>query len=323
MPKEQIKNIAIIVLAVAVVAMGYYTVYGSPMNLSGSQASTKAIAYINAKVLSGGDQASLDGKVLTESGLYKINIKVGADTFPSYVSKDGKLLFPQVIQIEDVSSSQANNSTPVDPAQACLNLAPQKSDAPALEAFVVSQCPYGLQMQRILVAIAKNTPELANDIKIKYIGSVEGGKITSMHGDEEAQENLRQICIREEQSAKFFAYLECYLKEGKSDSCLTAVGVDQNGLKTCMAGKGLEYAQEDFSLASQYNIQGSPTLILNGNPASEFDFGGRSAQAVKELICCGYNSPISACATVLSTEQANTSFSADYSGGSSSGGSCN
>jgi hypothetical protein len=35
---------------------------------------------------------------------------------------------------------------------------------------------------------------------------VKNGKIASMHGDEEAKENLRQICIREEQKDKYWLF---------------------------------------------------------------------------------------------------------------------
>jgi len=117
MQKEQIKTIIIGVLAIGVIVLAYCAFVGSPMSLSGQKAAEKAIAYVNAKVLTGSDKASIDGKVVSESGLYKFNVKVAADSFPSYVSKDGKLLFPQVMQVEDIESSPststngANNTT--------------------------------------------------------------------------------------------------------------------------------------------------------------------------------------------------------------------
>ncbi len=112
MQKEQIKTIVMGVLAVGIVAIAYYAFVGSPMSLSGQEAADKAIAYINAKVLTGTDKATVDGKVVSESGLYKFNVKLASDSFPSYVSKDGKLLFPQVMQIEDVSSTDPTSQAP-------------------------------------------------------------------------------------------------------------------------------------------------------------------------------------------------------------------
>ena len=84
--------------------------------------------------------------------------------------------------------------------QSCETLT--KVNKPKLEAFVVSYCPYGLQMQRVLVPVYEALGDAA-DITVRYIGQVVDGKVTSMHGDEEAQENLKQICLREEQPDKF------------------------------------------------------------------------------------------------------------------------
>ncbi|UCD03941.1 MAG: hypothetical protein JSW73_05385 [Candidatus Woesearchaeota archaeon] len=202
----------------------------------------------------------------------------------------------------------------------------KKEDSPVLDAFVVSYCPFGVQMQRILAEIVKEIPELDENIKTRYMGSIVNGEVTAMHGEKEAQENLRQICIREEQSDKFWDYINCFIKEGEVESCLDEAEIDTDMLDTCMTGeKGLEYAQEDFDLTKQYSVTGSPTLILNGERVREFDFGGRTAEAVKTVLCCGFTSKPEVCSTELATEQAARSFSATYSGSSgssSSGGSC-
>jgi hypothetical protein len=184
-----------------------------------------------------------------------------------------------------------------------------------------------LQMQRVLSEIVSKIPSLANNIKVEYMGAVENGKITSMHGDNEAQENLRQICIREEQASKYWDYTGCYIKKGDSAGCLTSAGIDKAKLNSCMtdAGKGLAYAQIDFAASTKYKVTGSPTLILNGAQVSEFDFGGRTAQAVKTVICCGANQQPEVCSQQLSTTSAAVSFSETYSGSgnTNSSASCN
>ena len=190
----------------------------------------------------------------------------------------------------------------------------EKSDNPVLEAYVVSRCPFGLQMQRIMADVAKNIPSLANNMKVRYMGAVSNGAITSMHGNAEAQENLRQICLREEQSAKYWPYVSCQMKSGDTTGCEAPTGVDSARLSACVSdsSRGISYAQKDFDLNSKYQIQGSPTLILNGSQVSEFDFGGRTAEAVKSVICNGFNSQPGSCSTKLTTANAATSFSATY-----------
>jgi len=203
--------------------------------------------------------------------------------------------------------------------QSCETLT--KTSKPALEAFVVSYCPYGLQMQRILVPV-HNLIGNAVDIKIRYIGQIVDGKITSMHGDQEAQENLKQICLREEQADKFWGYLACFMKaQGKSDVCSKEAGIDTKKLDECIVNpeKGLKYSQVDFNLQNKYSVSGSPTMIQNGEKVSEFNFGGRTAEAVKTMLCCGMSNKATECNTELSTEQANTAFAAEYSSGSTTG----
>ncbi len=320
MQKEQIKSIAIGVLAVGIFALAYYSFIGSPSNLSAKKATDIAMNYINSDLLTDGTTATIDGDISSQSGLYKFKLKVGEQSFDSFVTKDAKFLFPQVIEIKQATStasSTADNTQPT--AKTCDDVA--KIDAPQMEAFIVSYCPYGLQMQRVLAEVVNSASALAPSIKISYMGSISGGKIQAMHGDQEAQENLKQICIREEQSSKFYPYLNCFMKEGKSDDCSTAAGVENTKLKACTTdpSKGLKYAQVDFTASTKYGVSGSPTLILNGQKVSEYDFGGRTAQAVKTLLCCGFNQQPEICSTNISTDQASPSFSKTYAGSGGSG----
>ena len=89
------------------------------------------------------------------------------------------------------------------------------------------------------------------------------------------------------------------------------------------SSRGLRYAQEDFDAQELYGVTGSPTLILNGQRVSENDFGGRTAQALKSLLCCGFESQPGFCSQDLNADPAATGFSEDYaSGNSGSSGDC-
>lgn len=287
--------------------------------LSPEKVAAKAMDYINKNVVAQGISASLMS-VEKESGVYKIHIKVGEQEYDSYITQDGKYLFPIVYDMSAASGKETESQNEQKKAT-CEDL--KKADKALLEAFVVSQCPYGLQMQRILYEVVKNIPSLAENIKVRYIGSVEGDKITSMHGDAEAQENLRQICIREEQSDKYWNYIACNIKKGDVESCLTSANVNTTQLNTCMIDKtkGLKYAEADFNLQDKYKVSGSPTLLLNGAQVSEFDFGGRTAEALKTLLCCGFSSTLDLCSQKLTEDSAATGFSDTYAGSGSSSGS--
>ena len=102
--------LAIAVIGILVIGSVVYTngFLGNNQNqneniLSSDEISEKVINFINENLLQGQATASLI-EIVEENGLYKIKIKIGEEEFDSYVTTDGKLLFPQVIDIESSSS---------------------------------------------------------------------------------------------------------------------------------------------------------------------------------------------------------------------------
>jgi len=246
------------------------------------------------------------------SGVIQFDLKLGdedrAQRYTSYITKDGKILFTSGIKLASLpkapqTQGQTKKST-------CEDL--PKAEKPNLTAFVVSNCPFGIQMQRVFKKAIEEIPALSSFLEIRYIGSVENNKITSMHGEKEAEENLRQICIREEQKEKYWPYISCYIKEGKSDDCLNFVGVNLRQLKACSGevNRGIKYAQADFDLANKFQIGGSPTLLINGKQiVSEFDFGGRVPDTLRELLCCASQKKPEFCNKNISKKEVAVSFS--------------
>ncbi|MBI2054024.1 MAG: hypothetical protein HYT36_01700 [Candidatus Staskawiczbacteria bacterium] len=297
-------------------------------NSSKEDIAKKALDYINKNLLNG-QTASLGG-FSEESGIIKLIVKIEDTEYDSYVTKDGKFLMPykainmdessEGLETGSASNTDAGN-TAATAQQTCETL--EKTDKPVLEAYVVSKCPFGLQMQRVLADVIKNAPDLKDNILVRYIGAVSGGKITAMHGDAEAQENLRQICIRDEQNSKYWDYISCHIKSGDVDNCLATAKIDKNKLGSCISdpNKGLKYAKEDFDLNAEYDIKGSPTLVINGKKVSESSFGGRTSESLKSIICCSSSEKPGVCSETLDTAQAATSFSEAYANSSSGAGS--
>ena len=281
----------------------------------------KAIEYINNNNLASSEASLVSYS--RESGLIKIKIKIGATEFDSYLTMDGKYLFPQVIEMEKTEIEETEESVPTVSVESCEDMS--KTESPMLEAYVVSMCPYGLQIQRAMADAVNSASELANYIKVRYIGSVSGNTITSMHGEEEATENLRQICIREEQPSKYWNYVSCQIKAGDSKGCETQTGIDSSTLSACLAdsNRGVAYAKEDFDLNSKYDITGSPTLMVADSRIYESSFGGRSSDAIKEIVCCASTTEPGFCSQTLNTSSAASSYSENYSGsGATTSASC-
>jgi hypothetical protein len=246
-----------------------------------------------------------------QSGVYEFEMSLSmegqeARKYTSYITKDGKILFQAGIKTEVLA--QAPNQSQA--TTKCEDLT--KTEKPKLTAFVVSECPYGLQMQRVFRKAVDELKDLSSYLHIAYLGNVDNGKITSMHGEKEAQENLRQICIREEQADKYWSYVSCFMKEGKTDECLSTTQINTFQLNSCMtdSNKGLKYAQADFDLANKLNISGSPTLVLGDDQKiSESGFGGRIPNAVKDIICCAAKDKPGFCSQELSKKAIAASFS--------------
>jgi len=325
--KKTLRTAGIIALII-VIALAYYFIAKPDLSVlkfwqaGDKKIAEKAVKYINDNGLAT-SSVSLES-VSRESGLIKIKIKIGTSEYDSYVSKDGKLLFPSALDISEVAEEATGTTkSSTTSAGTCDSLT--KTNNPMLDVYVVSECPYGLQMQRAMADAVARVPELANYIKARYIGSVEGSTISSMHGEEEATENLRQICIREEQPAKYWGYVACQIKAGDSKGCESSTGVDSSKLSACVAdtSRGVAYASADFKLADQYSVSGSPTVILGDANIDESGFGGRSSDAIKEIICCASSSKPSFCSQTLNTESAATSYSENYSSGGSTTNSAN
>lgn len=307
----------LVALIIAAFLIGYGkmskggTLFGIFGNQKAEETVQEAIDFLSENMLDGAEAILVS--LSEESGVYKFKMKIDAEEFNSYLTKDGKILFPSGISLVEPEESAAGAE---GEKMTCEDI--NKTKEPVLEAFVVSKCPFGVQIQRVLNEVVKNIPQMASYIKVEYIGAIEGGKITAMHGDEEAQENLRQICLREEQPNNFWAYIDCHIKEGNVNSCLQTAQIDVSKLTGCLAdgNRGLAYAEKDFDAQNKYKVTGSPTLILDGNRISEFDFGGRTAEAVKTVVCCAFQDKPDFCDETLSTELANSSFSPTYSSGS-------
>ncbi|MFZ2025263.1 MAG: hypothetical protein WAV51_03205 [Microgenomates group bacterium] len=276
---------------------------------------TKTIPAVVAQLAGSGSTVNSINNLKSESGVYSfeldLTISGQAQKFTSYMTKDGKIFFAGGTVVSELVKTSTPATTETQGAMSCSDV--NKADAPKVTGFVVANCPFGLQMQRVMARAIAEQPALASVFDVKYIGSIENGKITSMHGDEEAQENLRQICIREEQKTLYWPYVSCYMKEaGQSAACLASSGVNISNVNACMtdAKRGNAYAQKDFDLADKFTVTSSPTLVVNESQVvSEFDFGGRTADALKQVSCCAGTKEAAYCGVSLSTDQIATSFS--------------
>jgi hypothetical protein len=190
-----------------------------------------------------------------------------------------------------------------------------KSDKPVVELFVMSYCPYGLQMEKAYLPVMELLKDKAT-MDIKFVSY-------AMHEKKEIDENTRQYCIQKDQASKFVAYLKCFTGKDDYKACLKEAGVSESKVNSCVTkadkefGITAKYNDQSSWLSGQfpiypvhaaqneqYGVQGSPTLVING---AQVD-AARSPEAVKQTICGAFNNPPAECAQTLSTQSAGAGF---------------
>lgn len=311
-------SIIIILIALAV-AQGLFL---SGKGISGGRtislknATDLAMSFINNKLIQGDTKASLvDSK--EENGVYRINIKIGEQQYASYITKNGKIFFPEGVEIpKDVSANTDTSNTQGSQTQQDI----EKRDKAEANLFIMSFCPYGNQAEELMIPVVDLLKGKA-DIKLHYViySNYQGGgpnycldkenKYCSMHGIQEVNQDVRELCVQKYQGDKFWNFVKqinASCTAQNVDTCWEGVasttGIDTNKIKTCQKKEAVTLLQNEVELGKKYGISGSPQLIIND---VEYQ-GNRSAEGFKAAICSGFNTAPSECSTTLSTGSGTT-----------------
>jgi len=267
-------------------------------SITGNAVAEQTIEYLNKNILQGQAAATVT-KITESNGLYNIKLNINGKEIDSYATKDGKLLFPQAIDLT-AAPETSSTPTPVDVP---------KSNKPTIELFVMSHCPYGTQIEKGLIPVVKT---LGNkiDFKVKFVNY-------AMHGKKELDEQLLQYCIQKEHKHKYLSYLGAFLEEGNTQQALTAVGLSIKDLSSCISETDKQYQVtalfEDplkngwsgnfppFKVYDtenkKYGIQGSPTLIINGQQVET----NIDADSLLNTICNAFDTKPTECNMDLAT----------------------
>jgi len=326
---KNLKNLIIVMIVLTAISIGGYFVYKNNDQaagagfLSAQKAAEKAIDFINQNMLPEGITASLI-EAVEDNGLYKFKLNVesqdqATEEHTAYVTKDGKLLFVDVIDMDKSIESESPGPVAIDVP---------KEEKPDVKLFIMSYCPYGLQAQKMFLPVYELLGKKA-DMGVYFVNYI-------MHGEEEINENLIQYCIQKQEPQKFINYLGCFVKDGDSEKCLSGAGVDQGKLADCIMTTDKEYniysQYEDQStwlngqfpkfdvhtdLNEQYGIRGSPTVVING---SIVQISPRSPEQFKQVVCQAFNASPEECEQALSGTAFSSGFGLEE--GSGSGGDC-
>lgn len=199
----------------------------------------------------------------------------------------------------------ANGNINNSPAPIPANI--PKTDRPKAELFVMSYCPYGIDMEQNAFIPAYNLLKDKADISVKFVSY-------AMHGKQEVEENTLQFCAQEQDKDKFFTYLSCFNESGNSANCIKQAGLNEKKLNNCIADTNKKYAimdkfndqstwlngnypvyPIDDELNNAYGVQGSPTLVINGTQVN----AERTANGVAAAICAAFTNAPAECDQLL------------------------
>lgn len=279
--------------------------------LSSDEAGEKALDFFNTNIANRlGEEvvASLDG-VYEENGLYKIKFNIEEQEVEAYVTLNGKFLFPQETAID------------LDPPVAKEI---PKTDSPNVKLFVMAFCPYGNQAEEIIMPIQELLGDKAN-IELRYIfNKSEQGEYTSLHGEQELNQGIRELCVNKYQKDKFWNFVKeinenCDYEnvDNKWEAIANNMDIDVQKIKDCVNNEKQNLLAQEFELSQteylvqdpkkhkneeRISISGSPTLIINDIVYDQ----GRSVQEYKDAICSAFTTPPDECSQELSDSSGST-----------------
>jgi len=165
MLKDLLKIIVIAILVAGVSIAGtffYVTKTKTPQAnlLSPQEAAQKALNYINENLIEKGVVTSLVD-VVEENGLYKFRLKVGEQEFVSYVTKNGKILFPEEgIDLEKAVTVQPETQEEKTPTIGNFLVGKEEickeNEKPIIYFFGSQSCPHCKWEHPIVEKVAKS-----------------------------------------------------------------------------------------------------------------------------------------------------------------------
>lgn len=147
-----------------------------------------------------------------------------------------------------------------------------------MEIFVMSQCPYGVMAENLVLEGQKSGVPAANKVRVRYIVDYsDANGFNSLHGSGEWEENVRQLLIAKYYPAKFWKYLEIRNKDYRSsrwDKAMEQAGINPKKIMKKFDTEGLELLKAEAKYAKEYGVNASPTFLWEGQV--QLDFGSAS-----------------------------------------------
>lgn len=174
-----------------------------------------------------------------------------------------------------------------------------------------------------------------------YIKSDKGAVYASLHGRQEANQDIREICAWNQTTDKtqwwnFIGAVNKNCTAQNADSCwenqAKSAGLDTVKITECFNKEGIDLIEKEIAITNKYNVSGSPTVLINDvafPPEAAYTQDGkgslkigdkvatqdqfRTPNVVKTALCASFQKSPNECKTTLN----------DLAGAAPAAGGCN
>ena len=254
-------------------------------SITPSEAEQKALGYINSNLLQPPFTATA---VKTEelNGMYKIKIDVAGRQIDSYVTKDGKLFFPQGLELDAALPSVDGKDTTSTPeaTKISVDLAGEpvkgKADAPiTIVEFSDFQCPFCQKGWEVMKEVERDYVA-KNKVKLVF----KNFPLDNIHPMAQASAQAGECAYEQD---KFWEYHDKLFANQQSLSndnlkkWATEIGLDESKFNACVESKKYESeVAKDQQEGLKAGVQGTPAFLINGQLYS----GALPYAQIKQLI---------------------------------------
>lgn len=251
--------------------------------LSLDDASDKALSFVNSNLLPPGMTASV-GEKKDVGDLYQVQLNVQGQQVDSYITKDGRLLFPQGIDLTAAlpspSGTQAQQLEKVDVSADDDAVKGDKNAPITIIEFSDFQCPF---CERFYT-------ETLSELDEKYIKT---GKVKLIYRDfplENIHPNARPAAEASECAHEQDKYWDMHNKMFENQQSLSVanykkwareLGLDGKKFDDCVdTNKYADEVSKDLADGSAVGVTGTPAFFVNGKSLS----GAQPFSAFEALI---------------------------------------